>query len=127
MAVIHGGCFGPLVTAGQPAFNFSFTKSVQFNTTMKFSTPNQTLIRATLCASIVLYSPVAVAAEPSPWLGSDEQAPFQLDPNTMVAVTFAADPLHTGSTTKAPCDLAGCTLPPKTAITPPADSGSPQN
>jgi hypothetical protein len=58
---------------------------------------------------------MAGAAELSPWLGNDGQAPFQLDPHTMVAVTFAADPLQTGSTTKPHCNLQTCTLQPNTA------------
>ncbi len=75
-----------------------------------------TLIRLSLLSAVLLLSPVVNAAELSPWLGSQEQAPFQLDPNTMVAVTFAADPLYTGSTAAAPCQPTGCALPPKTAI-----------
>jgi hypothetical protein len=74
------------------------------------------LIRMSVLGLVVFLATAASAAEPSPWLGSDEQAPFQLDPITMVAVTFAADPLHTGSTTSAPCKPTGCALPPKAAI-----------
>jgi hypothetical protein len=66
-------------------------------------------------------STLSHAAELSPWLGSDGQAPFQLDPNTMVAVTFAADPLQTGSTSKRNCNLETCTLPPLTAKTAPTN------
>ncbi len=58
------------------------------------------------------------AAELSPWMGGDHQTPFQLDPNTMVAVTFAADPLQTGSTSKRDCGLETCTLLPLTAKMP---------
>ena len=35
-------------------------------------------------------SSASQAAELSPWMGGEGQAPFQLDPVTMVAVTFAA-------------------------------------
>lgn len=58
------------------------------------------------------------SAELSPWLGNDGQAPFQLDPNTMVAVTFAADPLQTGSTSKRDCNLETCVPQPLAAKTP---------
>jgi hypothetical protein len=131
MAVIHRQCFGPPEKAGQPAINFSFTLSVQFKATMKLFSQSLTMIRHSLLATVILLIPTANAAELSPWMGSDEQAPFQLDPNTMVAVTFAADPLHTGSISTAPCkpetESSGCIQPSKTAKTPPADSGTPQN
>lgn len=58
------------------------------------------------------------AAELSPWMGAAGQASFQLDPNTMVAVTFAADTLQTASTSKRNCDLKTCTALPLTAKTP---------
>jgi hypothetical protein len=58
------------------------------------------------------------AAELSPWMGNEGQAPFQLDPTTMVAVTFAADPLQTGSTGKRQCTLESCATKPMTAMTP---------
>jgi hypothetical protein len=60
---------------------------------------------------------ISYAAELSPWMGNDGQVPFQLDPNTMVAVTFAADPLQTGSISKPKCNLETCLLPNKTAKT----------
>jgi hypothetical protein len=54
-------------------------------------------------------------------MGGDGQPPFQLDPNTMVAVTFVADPLQTGSTSKRNCNLKTCTALPLTAKTPVID------
>ena len=63
-------------------------------------------------------SSASQAAELSPWMGGEGQAPFQLDPVTMVAVTFAADPLQTGSTSKRDCSRETCTLLPLAAKTP---------
>jgi hypothetical protein len=85
------------------------------------------LIRILALGFVLILTTSANAAELSPWMGSDDQAPFQLDPNTMVAVTFAADPLHTGSTTSALCESTGCTLPPKAAIEKETARGTPQN
>lgn len=85
------------------------------------------MIRLSLICASLLFCQQATASELSPWLGSDDQAPFQLDPNTMVAVTFAADPLHTGSTVAALCEPAGCALHPKAAKDETAANGTPQN
>lgn len=63
------------------------------------------MMGAALC---LLSGSPAMAAELTPWLGSADQTPFQLDPNTMVAVTFAADPSQTGSLSAAPCPPKGC-------------------
>jgi hypothetical protein len=72
-----------------------------------------------LCVFLMLsFSSASQSAELSPWMGGEGQAPFQLDPNTMVAVTFAADPLQTGSTSKRDCSLETCALLPLTAKTP---------
>jgi hypothetical protein len=58
----------------------------------------------------------AHATELSPWMGSADQVPFQLDPATMVAVTFAAaDPLQTGTTAKLACATPHCITPPEPA------------
>ncbi len=84
-------------------------------------------IRNLCIAAAFLASPSVSAAELSPWLGSTDQSPFQLDPHTMVAVTFAADPLQTGSTTKLPCQAEGCTAHPKAAKPPVTAAGTPQN
>ncbi len=73
------------------------------------------LIRLPTLLLCLMLAASAGAAELSPWLGNDGQAPFQLDPTTMVAVTFAADPLHTGSIAKAPCNTETCLMPPKAA------------
>jgi hypothetical protein len=68
--------------------------------------------------AVFSFSSASQAAELSPWMGGEGQAPFQLDPNTMVAVTFAADPLQTGSTSKRDCNLETCTPQPLAAKTP---------
>jgi hypothetical protein len=83
------------------------------------------LVALTVTASSMGFS--ANAAELSPWFGSGDQSPFQLDPITMVAVTFAADPLATGSKDKAPCLAAGCLPLPKTAKDETVETGVPQN
>ncbi len=62
----------------------------------------------TVLTVLVLSAAPVLAAELSPWLGSTDQTPFQLDPTTMVAVTFAADPLSTGSLSKLSCLSKGC-------------------
>jgi hypothetical protein len=86
-----------------------------------------TLIR-TLALACVLFAPFAAgAAELSPWFGSEDQTPFQLDPVTMVAVTFAADPLQTGSTDKIICLPPGCIPVPGAATNAPVGAGVPQN
>ena len=51
-------------------------------------------IRGMFAVLGVLSGTTAMASELTPWFGSVDQTPFQLDPNTMVAVTFAADPLQ---------------------------------
>ena len=83
------------------------------------------LIRASLLS--LSFTLPTQAAELSPWMGSNEQTPFQLDPNTMVAVTFAADPLQTGSTSKLPCDPKTCATDMKAARSLKAARGTPQN
>jgi hypothetical protein len=91
----------------------------------------QTVIRISLCVMALSTLPTAKAAELSPWLGSADQLPFQLDPQTMLAVTFAADPLQTGSLgrTAQPdlCLPTGCVESRKTAKSSPAAIGVPQN
>jgi len=62
---------------------------------------------------------IAQAAELSPWLGSAEQAPFQLDTDTMIAVSTVNDPLQTGSLSSIDkCDAVGCKKPVQAATTP---------
>lgn len=65
-------------------------------------------IRMMVAALCLLSGSPAMAAELTPWLGSADQSPFKVDPNTMVAVTFAADPSRTGSLSTAPCPTKGC-------------------
>jgi hypothetical protein len=69
----------------------------------------------------------AHAAELSPWFGSNDQTPFQLDPDSMAAVNPAADVLQTGSVDKAPCPTTGCIHLPEPAIQPKTAEGTPQN
>jgi hypothetical protein len=73
-------------------------------------------ITLAMLAGLTLTVPPTHAAELSPWLGSADQIPFQLDPVTMVAVTFAADPLQTGSTGKWTCGAPHCILTAKPAM-----------
>jgi hypothetical protein len=67
-----------------------------------------------------------MAAEPSPWLGSIDQTPFQLDPVTMVAVTTAGDPLQTGSLSHSPCLPKSCVTTPVPASNATATGSAPQ-
>jgi hypothetical protein len=79
-------------------------------------------------AGIVICTSTAEAAELSPWMGSADQTAFQLDPVTMVAVTFAtADPLQTGSTGKRICGPHSCVAAPMPAMASDAVSRAPQN
>ena len=84
-------------------------------------TIHMTLVAFSLC----LASP-AMAADPSPWLGSTDQMPFQLDPVTMVAVTTAGDPLETGSLSAKPCLPESCATAPKSATKAVATGSTPQ-
>ena len=77
-------------------------------------------------AMLALSSTASQAVELSPWMGSEDQIPFQLDPTTMVAVTFAADPLQTGSIRKRACPKQGCVLATKPAKGPVAAEITPQ-
>lgn len=92
---------------------------------MTVFTLRQNAIRFAVLAS--LFAPAAAAAELAPWMGSADQTPFQLDPVTMVAVTFAADPLHTGSIPKAPCPRQGCENVPNAATSTATTGGAPKN
>jgi hypothetical protein len=65
-------------------------------------------IRMMLTAFCLGMATPVMAGEPSPWLGSGDQTPFQLDPVTMVAVTTAGDPLQTGSLSFVPCLPESC-------------------
>jgi hypothetical protein len=117
---------GPAEPYGQPRVNFPFTISVQFINHLRNVTM-ASAIRALIIAASVCFSTTGSAAELSPWLGNEGQTPFQLDPNTMVAVTFAADPLHTGSLSTAPCPPSGCATSPNTARTGTVATGTPKN
>jgi hypothetical protein len=105
--------------------NHSFTLWVQSSNFEGFH-----MIKSTgavlLISSAFLALPVA-AAELSPWMGSTDQSPFQLDPVTKVAVTFAADPLQTGSLSALPCKSVGCALPPEAAKQQNTRDGASQN
>jgi hypothetical protein len=79
-----------------------------------------------LVAVILSTATPALASELSPWLGSADQIPFQLDPTTMVAVTFAADPLQTGSLSKPSCLAAHCKTTPDSVTHPNATGGASQ-
>ncbi len=83
-------------------------------------------IRIVLTAMALLIATPALASELSPWFGSTDQTAFQLDPNTMVAVTFAADPLQTGSLSKPGCVTQGCATAARPAINQSASGGVPQ-
>jgi hypothetical protein len=76
---------------------------------MKSHAATTWMIRTAIMSGLCLLPVSAHAAELSPWLGSVDQTAFQLDPHTMVAVTFAADPLHTGSLKPQSCTVEGCT------------------
>jgi hypothetical protein len=89
--------------------------------------PMAAKIRIILAGLVIAGTSPAMATQLSPWLGSADQTPFQLDPTTMVAVTFAADPLQTGSMSKAPCHTEGCVPAPKTASDGAVVDGAPQN
>lgn len=84
-------------------------------------------ITLAMLAGLTFTVPAAYATELSPWLGSADQVPFQLDPVTMVAVTFAADPLHTGSTGKTTCGSPHCILGTKPAMETGKAAMAPQN
>ena len=83
-------------------------------------------IRMMLAAFALSVAMPVLAAEPSPWLGSPGQTPFQLDPVTMVAVTTAGDPLQTGSVSPAPCVPKSCATTPKTVSDAAATGSTPQ-
>jgi hypothetical protein len=85
------------------------------------------MIRTVALACLLAAPFPAIAAELSPWFGSQDQTPFQLDPVTMVSVTFAADPLQTGSTDKIKCLPPGCIPVPGAATNEPVGAGVPQN
>jgi hypothetical protein len=126
MSIIHAAALALQGRVVKPLLTFH--SQYRFNSeAMKTSLSPSQMIRSAAVTAIVLLVQPASATELSPWMGSDDQSPFQLDPVTMVAVTFAADPLQTGSLTKAPCQPTGCTLAPKPAIEIPTASGSPQN
>jgi hypothetical protein len=93
---------------------------------MKISTAMRLAIRTLLLCTLVAMPTAASAAELSPWLGSDDQTPFQLDPNTMIAVTFAADPLHTGTLASATCLPDSCEIMSKAATRPTSTSSAPK-
>jgi hypothetical protein len=126
MTIIHAAALASQRQAVKPPLTFHSQYQSNSKGMKTFLCPSY-MIRSTALAAALLLGQPASATELSPWMGSDDQSPFQLDPVTMVAVTFAADPLQTGSLTKAPCQPMGCTLPPKAAIEMTTDSGSPRN
>ena len=81
-------------------------------------------IRAALC--LALFSAPALATDVSPWFGSTDQQPFQLDTNTMMAVKSDADRIQTGSLSRPDCLSKTCALAPKTAIKNVVSGGAPQ-
>jgi hypothetical protein len=113
-----------LEQAESDTINFSFTNLAQGCSSGRGNFMRHLLLWATLLATVAI--PVhVIAAEPSPWFGSSEQVPFQLDASTKVAVTFAADPLQTGATSEAPCLPGGCTTQSKAATRPMMARGIP--
>jgi hypothetical protein len=81
-------------------------------------------IRASLCMGLL--SAPATATELSPWLGSNDQTPFQLDANTMLAVTAETDALSTGSLATLACVSKGCVQLVKPATNGVVSGGAPQ-
>ena len=81
-------------------------------------------IRAALC--LALFSAPALATDVSPWLGSTDQQPFQLDTNTMMAVKSDADPMQTGSLSRPFCKSETCVEAPKPATKSAVSGGAPQ-
>jgi hypothetical protein len=112
------------IAAGQPV-NPSFTCRLQASNMKKIAFMRN-MIRSGTLAFALAAAAAAQAAELSPWLGSEDQIPFQLDPVTMVAVTFAADPLQTGSVSKAPCLPETCLTGTNTATEASNAIGAPQ-
>lgn len=94
---------------------------------MKNLKPCALAIRIVLACTGFALPMAAAAAELSPWLGSDGQAPFQLDPVTKVAVTYAADPLYTGTLSKPACLAKGCEVGPNAATTMSTTGSAPKN
>jgi hypothetical protein len=81
-----------------------------------------------IAAGLALSCQAGHAVELSPWMGSADQTPFQLDPITMVAVTYAgADPMQTGSTGAVLCRPQGCAAVQKPAMASVAAGRAPQN
>jgi hypothetical protein len=70
----------------------------------------------------VLANP-ALADEKSPWFGSADQQPFQLEISETVTVSSAVDHLQTGSL----CQPEACAQPSAPAKSGTAAGGSPQN
>jgi hypothetical protein len=81
-------------------------------------------IRAALF--LALFSGPALATNISPWFGSTDQQPFQLDTNTMMAVKSDADPMQTGSLSQPDCLPKTCAEAPKPAIKGGVSGGAPQ-
>jgi hypothetical protein len=81
-------------------------------------------IRAALC--VTLFSAPVLAKDVSPWFGSTDQQPFQLDTNTMMAVKSDADPMQTGSLSQLDCLPETCAQAPKPAKEGMVSGGAPQ-
>jgi hypothetical protein len=88
--------------------------------------PMTRTIRMMLMAFTLSLTMPASAAEPTPWFGSIDQTPFHLDPVTMIAVTLAGDPLHTGSVTPVTCLPKSCATSPETATGSATTGSAPQ-
>ncbi len=82
--------------------------------------------RIMLMAFSLNMSTAVIAAEPSPWLGSADQSPFQLDPATMLAITGSGDALQTGSLSQVACLPTGCITSPDPASNDTASGKAPQ-
>jgi hypothetical protein len=81
-------------------------------------------IRAAL--SLALLSAPALANDVSPWFGSTDQQPFQLDTNTMMAVKSDTDQMQTGSLSLPDCPSKTCAQAPKPATKGVVSGGAPQ-
>jgi hypothetical protein len=126
MTIIHAAALALQRQAVK--LSLTFHSQYQFNSKeMKTFLCASHMIRFTALAAGLLSGHPASATELSPWMGSDDQSSFQLDPETMIASTLTSDPLQTGSLTKADCQPMGCTLPPKAAIEITTVGGSPRN
>jgi hypothetical protein len=94
---------------------------------MKRQTPTNRMIRLAVFLCVVPLPLNAFAAELSPWFGGSDQTAFQLDRQTMGAVTLASDPLQTGSLPPDTCAVTGCTPPSEAAMSSHQADTAPKN